>query len=61
MNKRKLELYEDLFQKMGPGTNKVTIEQIATAFMCSERHTRTLLKQMSEMNWLTWAPARGRG
>ncbi|MCG9725158.1 SgrR family transcriptional regulator [Vibrio brasiliensis] len=61
MNKRKLELYEDLFQKMGPGANKVTIEQIASAFKCSERHARTLLKQMSDSGWLTWLPARGRG
>lgn len=61
MNKRKLERYEDLFQKMGPGANKVTIEQIASAFKCSERHSRTLLKQMSENHWLTWHPSRGRG
>ena len=61
MNKRKLELYEDLFQKMGPGVNKVTMEHIASAFQCSDRHARTLLKQMSESNWLTWLPTRGRG
>lgn len=61
MNKRKLEQYEDLFQRMGPGVNKVTIEHISNAFQCSDRHARTLLRQMSESHWLTWLPARGRG
>ncbi|MGF1751521.1 MULTISPECIES: SgrR family transcriptional regulator [Vibrio] len=61
MNKRKLELYEDLFKKMGPGINKVTIEHIASAFQCSNRHARTLLKQMSDGGLLTWRPTRGRG
>ncbi len=61
MSKRKLELYEGLFKKVGPGANKITIGDIASAFNCSDRHARTLLKQMSENNWLTWHPIKGRG
>lgn len=61
MNKRKLELYEDLFKKVGPGASKVTIGDIASAFKCSDRHARTLLKQMSVNSWLTWHPIKGRG
>lgn len=61
MNKRKLELYEDLFKKVGPGVSKISIADIARAFKCSDRHTRTLLKHMSANNWLTWLPIKGRG
>ncbi|MFH0271489.1 SgrR family transcriptional regulator [Vibrio jasicida] len=61
MNKRKLELYEDLFKKAGPGLSNVHIGDIASAFHCSERHARTLLKQMSANQWLTWSPMKGRG
>ncbi|WP_052707899.1 SgrR family transcriptional regulator [Vibrio neptunius] len=61
MNKRKLERYEYLFQKMGPGQTKTTIEYIAEAFKCSDRHARTLLNQMTDCQWLTWSPIRGRG
>ncbi|ARC94881.1 ABC transporter substrate-binding protein (plasmid) [Vibrio coralliilyticus] len=61
MNKRKLERYEHLFQKMGPGQTKTTIEHIAAAFKCSERHARTLLKHMTDCQWLTWSPIHGRG
>lgn len=61
MNKRKLELYENLFQNLGPGISKTTITDIASYFICSERHTRTLLKQMTTLGWLTWHPILGRG
>lgn len=61
MNKRKLELYENLFKRLGPGTHSITLSAIAESLNCSDRHARTLLKQMSERGWLTWLPARGRG
>ncbi|WP_240001183.1 ABC transporter substrate-binding protein [Photobacterium kishitanii] len=61
INKRKLELYENLFKNLGPGTSKKTITDIASYFNCSERHTRTLLKQMTTKGWLTWHPISGRG
>ncbi|WP_105065101.1 SgrR family transcriptional regulator [Vibrio campbellii] len=61
MNKRKLELYEDLFKKVGPGKTHIHIGEIADAFHCSDRHARTLLKQMGEYKWLTWTPMKGRG
>ncbi|GMQ48992.1 SgrR family transcriptional regulator [Vibrio sp. 10N] len=61
INKRKLELYENLFNQLGPGEHTVTVLTIGESMNCSERHARTLLKQMSERKWLTWTPARGRG
>ncbi|MFC5080814.1 HTH-type transcriptional regulator SgrR [Vibrio thalassae] len=60
-DKRKLELYENLFKQLGPGEHCITIGTIADYFQCSERHSRTLLKQMQTKQWLSWNPARGRG
>lgn len=61
INKRKLELYENLFRHLGPGAHTITVSAIGETMNCSERHARTLLKQMSERGWLCWKPARGRG
>ena len=61
MNRRKLELYEALFKQYGPHTSHTMMADIAKAFVCSERHARTLLKQMSSYLWLNWLPTKGRG
>ena len=61
MNRRKLELYEALFKQYGPHSSHTIMADIAKAFVCSERHARTLLKQMSSYLWLKWLPTKGRG
>ena len=61
MSRRKLELYENIFNRVGPGKSKVTIVEIAAYLHCSERHARTLLNQMTTLGWLTWSPTVGRG
>lgn len=60
-DRRKLELYENLFKQLGPGDHRITIGTIAEYFQCSERHARTLLNQMETKQWLSWTPLRGRG
>ena len=57
MSRRKLELYENIFNRVGPGKSKVTIVEIAAYLHCSERHARTLLNQMTTLGWLTGAVA----
>ena len=61
MSRRKLELYENIFNRVGPGKSKVTIVEVAAYLHCSERHARTLLNQMTTLGWLTWSPTVGRG
>ncbi|WP_318460521.1 SgrR family transcriptional regulator [Photobacterium leiognathi] len=61
MSRRKLELYENIFNRVGPGKSNVTIVEVAAFLHCSERHARTLLNQMTTLGWLTWSPTVGRG
>ncbi|WNR43253.1 SgrR family transcriptional regulator [Paenibacillus roseipurpureus] len=39
----------------------ITLEEIADRLYCSTRNAKILLKKMSEQNWLSWEPGRGRG
>lgn len=39
----------------------ITLEELADRLYCSTRNVKILLKKMSEMNWISWKPGRGRG
>jgi MarR-like DNA-binding transcriptional regulator SgrR of sgrS sRNA len=60
-NKKKLETYELLFKYFGPGESETTLADVAAALGCTSRHARTLLQQMSALEWLVWQPEPGRG
>lgn len=58
--KRKLELYEKIFQVFGPGVSRCQVSQIATLLHVSERHVQTLLKAMTAQGWIEWQASSGR-
>ncbi|WP_061016203.1 SgrR family transcriptional regulator [Vibrio splendidus] len=58
--KRKLELYEKIFQAFGPGVSHCQINQLATLLHVSERHVQTLLKAMTAQGWIEWKASSGR-
>nr|WP_058006786.1 SgrR family transcriptional regulator [Heyndrickxia oleronia] len=52
-----LEKYEQkIKQKCYP-----SVDEIADCLNISTRYTKTLLKQMNEVKWISWLPQRGRG
>ncbi|CAK2974182.1 Extracellular solute-binding protein (Family 5) [Vibrio crassostreae] len=58
--KRKLELYENIFQAFGPGVSHCQVNQLATLLHVSERHVQTLLKAMTAQGWIEWQASSGR-
>ncbi|MEZ8253871.1 SgrR family transcriptional regulator [Vibrio splendidus] len=58
--KRKLELYEKIFQAFGPGVSHCQVNQLATLLHVSERHVQTLLKAMTTQGWIEWQASSGR-
>ncbi|CAH7067484.1 Oligopeptide ABC transporter, periplasmic oligopeptide-binding protein oppA (TC 3.A.1.5.1) [Vibrio chagasii] len=58
--KRKLELYEKIFQAFGPGVSRCQVSQIATLLHVTERHVQTLLKAMTAQGWIEWQASSGR-
>jgi MarR-like DNA-binding transcriptional regulator SgrR of sgrS sRNA len=58
--KRKLELYEKIFQAFGPGVSYCQVNQLATLLHVSERHVLTLLKVMTAQGWIEWQASSGR-
>ncbi|WKY60112.1 SgrR family transcriptional regulator [Vibrio sp. SNU_ST1] len=58
--KRKLELYEKIFQAFGPGVSHCQVNQLATLLHVSERHVQTLLKAMTTQGWINWQASSGR-
>ncbi|CAK3878725.1 SgrR family transcriptional regulator [Vibrio crassostreae] len=58
--KRKLELYEKIFQAFGPGVSHCQVNQLATLLHVSERHVQTLLKAMTAQGWIKWQASSGR-
>ncbi|MEZ8044653.1 SgrR family transcriptional regulator [Vibrio sp. 10N.237.312.C02] len=58
--KRKLELYEKIFQAFGPGVSHCQVNQLATLLHVSERHVQTLLKAMTAQSWIKWQASSGR-
>lgn len=58
--KRKLELYEKIFQAFGPGVSRCQVSQLAALLHVSERHVQTLLKAMTTQGWIEWQASSGR-
>jgi MarR-like DNA-binding transcriptional regulator SgrR of sgrS sRNA len=46
---------------MGPTDAQVYISQIADLLSCSERHAKSVIKQMQVQEWICWKPSSGRG
>lgn len=58
---QKVRQYQRLYRFTGTTPVSTTIYEMSSLLLCSERHTRTLLKQLSEKGWLTWHATPGRG
>ncbi|QFI38084.1 peptide ABC transporter substrate-binding protein [Moritella marina ATCC 15381] len=58
--KRKLEIYEQIFQHFGPGVSACQISQIANLLHVTERHVQTLLKKLVNAGWIKWQASSGR-
>lgn len=57
----RLNQYQRLWQISGGETQSVSVAELAACCFCSERHMRTLLRQMQEAGWLSWQSQSGRG
>ncbi|MGR6837850.1 SgrR family transcriptional regulator [Aliivibrio wodanis] len=53
--------FETLFERYHSESASVQIDEIADFLCCTRRNTRMVLKKMSDEQWITWAPAVGRG
>ncbi|GIC79399.1 ABC transporter substrate-binding protein [Moritella sp. F3] len=58
--KRKLEIYEQIFQTFGPGVSACQISQIAALLHVTERHVQTILKNLVSVGWIQWQASSGR-
>ncbi|QUM80330.1 SgrR family transcriptional regulator [Moritella sp. 5] len=58
--KRKLEIYEQIFQTFGPGVSTCQISQIAALLHVTERHVQTILKKLVSVGWIQWEASSGR-
>lgn len=59
--KRALENYERLFRRFGPCCVDTQLSDVAEIVFCSPRHARNLLHQLTDMDWIDWQAAPGRG
>lgn len=57
----RLNQYQRLWQASAGEAQSVSIGELAARCFCSERHMRTLLRQMQEAGWLSWQSQSGRG
>lgn len=57
----RLNQYQRLYQHVGPTMQSTTVAELAAIFFCSERHTRTLLSQWQQADWIDWRAQAGRG
>ncbi|MDT8861138.1 SgrR family transcriptional regulator [Alkalihalobacillus sp. MEB130] len=53
--------YITLYSHLGPTDVNVFISEIAELLSCSERHAKSLIKQMQDQQWITWHASSGRG
>ncbi|HDR2620580.1 TPA: SgrR family transcriptional regulator [Enterobacter chuandaensis] len=58
---QKIRQYQRLYQHYGAEPTPTTIAEVAEVALCSERHARTLLRQLAQSGWLTWDAQPGRG
>jgi SgrR family transcriptional regulator len=40
---------------------EITMDELASIFICSRRNVNLIVKQMQELQWIEWQPGRGRG
>lgn len=57
----RLNQYQRLWHASGGETQSVSVTELAARSFCSERHMRTLLRQMQAAGWLSWHSQSGRG
>lgn len=57
----RLNQYQRLWQPSAGESVQATVAELAGRCFCSERHVRTLLKQLEDAGWLTWRAQSGRG
>ncbi|WLI78811.1 SgrR family transcriptional regulator [Kosakonia sp. H02] len=57
----RLNQYQRLWQPSGGEAQSASISELAARCFCSERHMRTLLRQMQASGWLAWQSQSGRG
>ncbi|MCL7748443.1 ABC transporter substrate-binding protein [Halalkalibacter alkaliphilus] len=53
--------YFTLYSTIGPTDAQVFISQIADLLSCSERHAKSVIKQLQVQEWICWKPSSGRG
>lgn len=58
---QKIRQYQRLYQHFGAKPAPTTIAEVAEVALCSERHARTLLRQLAQSGWLSWHAQPGRG
>ncbi len=58
---QKIRQYQRLYQHYGSDPKPTTIAEVAETALCSERHARTLLRQLTQSGWLSWSAQPGRG
>lgn len=58
---QKIRQYQRLYQHYGAAPAPTTIAEVAEVALCSERHARTLLRQLAQSGWLSWSAQPGRG
>lgn len=57
----RLHQYQRLWHATEGEAQSVSVTELATRCFCSERHMRTLLRQMQQAGWLSWQSQSGRG
>jgi MarR-like DNA-binding transcriptional regulator SgrR of sgrS sRNA len=57
----RLNQYQRLWKVSSGEAQQVSVAELAARCFCSERHMRTLLRQMQEAGWLNWDSRSGRG
>ncbi|MEP8983982.1 SgrR family transcriptional regulator [Enterobacter cloacae] len=58
---QKIRQYQRLYQHYGAVPKPTTIAEVAEVALCSERHARTLLRQLAQSGWVSWQAQPGRG
>lgn len=58
---QKIRQYQRLSLHYGSSPRQTTLAEVAEVAVCSERHARTLLRQLAENGWLRWEAQPGRG
>ncbi|WP_058910930.1 SgrR family transcriptional regulator [Entomohabitans teleogrylli] len=58
---QKVRQYQRLLDRFGNQETHTTLSELAEILICSERHVRTLIKQLSASGWLSWQASPGRG